>query len=60
MSQNSNQQLNPAGSNPSGVDLLGQSGSESDQPDPRDFSNRTLKTTATIRQSVTAKGGQPR
>jgi hypothetical protein len=59
MAQNSNPQSNPVGSNPNGVDLLGQSGNESENHDPTDASARQLKAIASLRQSVTRRGGQP-
>jgi len=45
---------------PKEVDLLGQEGSEPENFDNRDFSTRTLKTTASVRQAITRKGGQPK
>jgi|GEM_PF-5218043 hypothetical protein len=45
---------------PKEVDLLGEEGLESEEFDNRDFSARSLKTTAGVRQAITKKGGQPR
>jgi hypothetical protein len=59
MAQNNSSQSNPNGSNPAGVDLLGQAGNNSDQFDHKDFSARHLKAVATIRQSITRRGSQP-
>jgi hypothetical protein len=41
------------------TDLLGQEGSDSENFNPRDFSERSLKSVAEIRQNVTKRGGQP-
>jgi hypothetical protein len=62
MSEKGNlQPENPSGkTKPIGVDLLGQPGNDSDQLDPVDFSCRGLQTTATVRQAVSDKGGQPK
>ncbi|HAJ59545.1 MAG TPA: hypothetical protein DCP31_09955 [Cyanobacteria bacterium UBA8543] len=58
--QNRDSDTNPSGTNPPvGVDLLGQSGSSSEQFSPTDHSCRSLETVVRIRESVRQRGGQP-
>jgi hypothetical protein len=61
MSENRDLDTNPDGTTkPIGVDLLGQPDSESKEFNPTDFSNRGLQATATVRQAVSERGGQPK
>lgn len=53
--------LNPTETSPpAGADFLGEPEPNQKEFNATDFSCRTLKTTAGIRQSITEKGGQPK
>lgn len=55
MSQGSSSPSNPAGSNPSGVDLLGQSGSDSAERDPKDEQIRTIETAQNLADAIRSR-----
>jgi len=60
MCENANKSKSTPASHAGGGDLLGQTPPDLEAPNPTDKSCRELSTVASLRQAITAKGGQPK